>query len=495
MTEREKIAHLLRRFGLGASEAEVEYYGKDGLKGAIDKLLNYESTPNNFEIDPAAFANKQGVINLRVMQALWYFRMLSTYRPLEEKLALFWHNHFATSAQKVDSAYAMAGQIELFRTYGLGKFSDLLQAVSKDPAMIYWLDNHENVPGKPNENFAREVMELFTLGIGHYGEKDVQEAARAFTGWTYGNFRRVANAEQAAAPRRVDRFRFVASNHDTGEKVVLGEKGPFSGEEVLAILCKQPQTAVFLTKKLWEWFAHPEPEAKLIDRLATKYRQSDLDMKVLLRAVMESDEFYSEKSARKLIKHPIDFAVTTVRQLGAGEITMERAKAAIENPVINEQTGLNVNLVRSIAPCFATLQSTKSMGLELFYPPDVSGWRTGSYWITTSTMVERIKWAERLFAGGAPAGRANIGGDVGGARGGPAIGVDAMGLFAQNPTPEGAVEKLLSVFDAPASVAGKKTMIEAAKKASGGTITRANANDVARAVCKLIFGSPEFQFA
>lgn len=494
MTEREKVAHLLRRFGLGASEAEVDYYGKDGLKDAIDRLLNFESVPSNFDIDPSAYANRQGVVNLQVMRALWYLRMLATHRPLEEKIALFWHNHFATSAQKVDSAYAMSRQIDLFRQYGLGSFYELLEQVSKDPAMIYWLDNHENVKGKPNENFAREVMELFTLGIGHYTEQDVQEASRAFTGWTFGAGRRPASLEGARAPIRIHRYMFVPDRHDDGPKTLFGKTANFTGEDVLKMLCDHPQTSVFLAKKMWEWFAYENPEAALVERLAKTFRESKLNIKALVRAVMEAPEFYSAKCVRKAIKHPIDFVIATCRQLGVGEIAMQRVRNAIAEPQVNEQTGLNVRLIAASSPAFATAQATASMGMELLYPPDVSGWRTGTYWITTSTMVERVKWAERLFAGAALGGGVPAG--TPGARRAAAVNFDATELFAQNPTPEGVVDVLVSVFDVPVKPETRETFLAAARKAAGGAaINRANANDVARAVTKLIFGSPEFQFA
>jgi len=244
LTERDRIAHLLRRFGLGASEAEMDFYGRLGWKGAIDALVDYEKTPVNFDVQPDLFANPQGVVNIRVMQGYWYLRLLATQRPLEEKMTIFWHNHFATSADKVDSSYAMDAHIDTLRKNATGKFGDLLMAVSKDPAMLYWLDNQENVAGRPNENFAREVMELFTLGIGHYTEKDIQEAARAFTGWTYGppRFARLAN-RTARSPRRYEEFVLVRDRHDYGEKEVLGKAGRLEGEDIIDLLSAQAQTA------------------------------------------------------------------------------------------------------------------------------------------------------------------------------------------------------------------------------------------------------------
>src|SRR5579862_1345225 len=185
-TERQKGAHLLRRFGLGASEAELDYYLKDGgLNGAIEKLLNYENTDEGFKLDVDSFRNgKNNNINPQSVAVWWTARMLITQRPLQEKMTLFWHNHFATSGEKVTPGSMMYVQNDLLRQYATGNFREMLMAVSKDPAMLFWLDNQYNVKGKPNENFAREVMELFTLGIGNYTEQDIREGARAFTGWS-----------------------------------------------------------------------------------------------------------------------------------------------------------------------------------------------------------------------------------------------------------------------------------------------------------------------
>jgi uncharacterized protein (DUF1800 family) len=489
LTEREKVAHLLRRFAFGASEAELDYYGKGGLSGAIDKLLNYENVEDMVSFDLASFGNANGNINQRVIQGIVAMRLIGTIRPLEEKMTLFWHNHFATSISKVDSPHVMMNHIGTLRTYATDKFGVLLEAISKDPGMIYWLDGQENVSGRPNENFAREVMELFTLGEGNYSEKDVQEAARCFTGWSYG----VGSRARDNAPRRVDRFRFFADRHDKGNKTVLGETGKMNGEEVLALLCQNEQTAKFITRKLWNWFVYEGADQAVIDRIAKKFYDSKLDIKVLLRTTMESPEFYSEKAVRKVIKNPIDFTVATIRQLGAGQEMVSRIKTAIENDVRNGDNGLNLPLIRSMSPAQATQTSATSMGMEILAPPDVSGWRTGNYWITSATVVERMKWAEKLFGLGArnaPApGAINNRGNRG-----PQVGFPAYSILGDC-TPEQAVKTLLSVFDAQLPPAKQATLVAAAKTASEGAVNGRNANDVAREVCKLLFASPEFQMA
>ena len=490
LTEQEKIAHLLRRFGFGASEAEIQYYGKNGLSGAIDTLLDYEKIEDVCAVDPMSFSNGKNVVNMRVIQNLFAMRLVGTMRPLEEKMTLFWHNHFATSSQKVDNSFVMYNHIDTLRKYSLGKFNVLLEAISKDPGMIYWLDGQENVAEHPNENFAREVMELFTLGIGHYSEKDVQEAARCFTGWSYGRGLRV----NENSPRRADMFRFILDRHDNKSKTVLGETGNMNGEELLMLLCKQRQTANFISTKLWSWFAYENPEPAVIERITSKFVASGLDIKTLVRMVMESPEFYSDKAVRKVIKNPIDFTVSTIRQLGMGQLLVERMKAAIANPQINEQNGLNIPLVRSLSPAQTALSASTSMGMELLTPPDVSGWRTGAYWITSATMVERMKWADKLFAG-SPGNPTSQGVNPLGGNRGPQVGAQAYPLFTADPTPKGAVKALMSVFDVSLPQAKIDGLIAAAEKAGGSTLTMRSSNEVARAVCRLMFATPEFQMA
>lgn len=484
-TDREKTAHILRRFGLGASEAELDFYLQSGgLKGAIDRLLDYEAIPE-VDVDLARFANDKGLVNMKACQVWWYARILTTQRPLEQALTIFWHNHFATSAEKVDAVGAMHDHIETIRRNCSGRFQDLLTNISKDPAMLYWLDNHENKKGKPNENFAREVMELFTLGIGHYTEKDVQEAARALTGWTYGGKRgnRVVETPKPAQrpklnddkPGPVIAFLFRPEQHDEGEKTILGNRGNFDGDDLLGILSGNPQTALFITHKFWTWFAYPDPEPALIDKIAKKFRDSGLDIKTLCRLVLESPEFYSEKAELRVVKNPVLFCVSTLRQLGLGartaEILTDQGKAGLRGggiPILAES-------------------STKSMGMDLLYPPDVSGWKYGDAWISSATMVERMKWSDKLF-GSFQAGKQNK------AASQRSLNYPAMGLFEEDPSPKGVVDRLMSVFDARLPASKVDQLVKAASDASGGTVDRSNANAVASAVCRLMFGSPEFQF-
>lgn len=465
-TERDKIAHLLRRFGLGASEAEMDYYGQGGLHGAIDKLLNYENTPSGVDFSVEKFSNAQNQkLNMVGVQAWWVAKILGTRRPLEEKMTIFWHDHFATSAAKVVAPLLMEEQNEVLRQNATGKFHDLLLAVSKDPAMLLWLDNQYNVKGKPNENFAREVMELFTLGIGNYSEKDIQESARAFTGWT---FRRMKLTDAVKAKGASAEFLFRPALHDSGDKTFLGKTGPFNGDEIIAMLCEHPQTARFVTKKIWEWFVYLKPEDSVVNKFATAFKNSGLDVKVLLRNIMESDEFYSDRAAYKTYKDPVNFAIPTLRQLGVGE------QVASLITGVDSVTGLPRLAVG------AAQQALKQMGMTLLFPPDVAGWDFGPAWITSATMVERIQWGERLFGQGAQ-GRAQIR-------------YPAYPLLEDNPTPEGVVAKLISVFDAKLPKDKVDSLVSAARSAMGAELTPQNASPVAAKVCRLMFGTPEFQF-
>ncbi len=468
--EQARIAHLLRRFGLGASEAEVAYYGEGGYARAVDRLLDFESVDEGFNIAIDQIAPKKaGPVKMRTVQTWWLLRMVMTRRPLQEKMTLFWHDHFATSAQKVDGPFVMLHQNELLRANCVGPFQTLLSEVSKDPAMLYWLDNQFNVKGKPNENFAREVMELFTLGIGQYSEKDIQEAARCFTGWTID--RRGRGKNQKVQLRNAD-FTFNEELHDDGVKSLLGNTGRFNGDDVLGILCGNPQTSRYITRKIWEWFVYPKPDDGLIDGLAADFRKNGLRIKVLLRRIMEHPEFTSERAMRKLYKNPIDFTIATYRQLGLGAALKERFQTG-------EQDEVRQALLR-LAPIAILENSAKAMGMEIMFPPDVSGWDGGASWISSATMVERIKWADRLF--GPPV------------KGTPSLRFPAAFLVPADGAPAGFVDQMLSVFDVSMPDLKRKQLAAAAESAAGGTITSRNANACAVAVGRLIFGSPEFQF-
>lgn len=455
-SESDLVRHLLRRFGLGASEAEADFYGQGGYEAAVDRLLNYEAIDEGFTLSLADLSERPGQIQPRIAQFYWYLRLLVTRRPFQEKMTLFWHDHFATSAQKVANGPLMSAHIDTLRSYAVSDFRTLLTKVSQDPAMLFWLDNGFNVAGKPNENFARELFELFTLGIGHYTEADIKEAARAFTGWTYTTRR---GGRFAGQPGATSKFVFRADLHDDGEKVVLGNRGRLGGEDVIGIAAAHPQTARHLVRKLWEFFVYPKPEPALVERYATQFRESGLDLKKLIRAMMLSPEFRSERAQRAIVKSPVDFTISTLRQLGQGRELVEMVARSDREAKL-----------RSLRPIGAVSRANKAMGMELLFPPDVSGWEWGAAWITSATVVERVKWSQTLLTGRS-----------------------AQSLPAVR-TADDLANLMVSIFDADLPEAKLNQLRQAARESSGGPLSPRNMGPTAIAVARLLFSSPEFQF-
>ena len=288
------------------------------------------------------------------MRVWWYTLMLQTPSPFTEKMTLFWHNHFATSGQKVKRPDYLIEQNLLLPKNALGSFREMLHAIAKDPAMLIYLDNRLNRKESPNENFAREVMELFTLGEGHYSEQDIQEAARAFTGWGMN--------------RKTSSFRVYPQRHDNGIKNVLGHQGRFDGDDIIEILLEEPQTAIFISEKLWKEFVSPDPDPEEIKRLATIFRATDYNIKKLMKAILTSDHFYRPENRMALIKSPVELVVGTLRQF-------------------------NIQLSNLEAP----LKITANLGQNIFYPPNVKGWPGGEYWINSHTLQLRKHFLENIF--------------------------------------------------------------------------------------------------
>jgi len=349
-------AHLLRRGGFGGSQTDVERLAALGVSGAVDALLHPSVDEPAFTDFPDAALLYDPKKNRQAAQLWWLDRMLRTTRPLSEKMALFWHGHFATSLQKVQPAQ-MVGQIDLFRRQGLGRFPALLSAVTRDPAMLIWLDNRSNAKAHPNENYAREVMELFALGLGTYGEDDVREAARAFTGWT------LDKTQQPV---------FVAARHDDGLKTVLGRTGAFGTDDVIAIIVSQPVHQRFIARKLLEFFVYSDPEPELIEALAQVYALSGADLAKTVGTILRSNVFFSPRAYRAIPKSPIELAIGTLRYIGAQSVP----------------PNLPYQLAR--------------MGQEPLNPPSVKGWDAGPAWINTSTLLARFNFVNALVAQTAP---------------------------------------------------------------------------------------------
>jgi uncharacterized protein (DUF1800 family) len=360
---RTRLAHLLRRAGFGIAPGELERRIADGYEATVHALVE----PGGTGDDGLQGLDRQigGILdfaNIDDVRTWWVYRMIHGRQPLVEKMAFFWHGHFATAMSKVGNAYQMYLQNQLFRDYGMGRFSDLLQRVARDPAMLVYLDGASNKKGRPNENFAREVMELFTTGIGPYTEADVQEAARAFTGWS----------------QRDNAFALNPGDHDDGNKKVLGKSGKLDGSDVLQLLADHPATAERIVRRLFTFFAYEDPEPKVITPLVTVFKSTQGSIREVLRALFLSPAFLSDKAWRARIKSPAELVIGAIRALG-GTFTPRQVVALLGR-----------------------------MGQDLFNPPSVKGWDGGTAWVSTSTMFERFNFASSLTTARGPEGTSHV---------------------------------------------------------------------------------------
>jgi uncharacterized protein (DUF1800 family) len=396
-----EAAHLLNRAGFGGNPNEIKAFHAMGRIKAVDSLLAPDPSPVPL---PKWASREQAVADMRArfeqrrelqrklrglspeqadrlrrennqdmqresrQQALegqgwWFHRMLVTRAPLREKMTLFWHDHFATSVQKVRQAALMMNQNDLFRKHAVGNFKELTQAILLDPAMLIYLDTESSRKGKPNENFAREVMELFTLGEGNYTEQDIREAARAFTGYQMN--------------RLTGEVTHNIRQWDGGEKTIFGKSGPFTGADVIDLIFQSPRPAQFLAKKLWEFFVYENPSPTAVDALADSFHKSNFEVAPLLREIFLSKEFYAEASIRSQIKSPVQFLVSLLKQL---EITTP--------------------------PVGFPITSQQQLGQVLFLPPNVAGWDWGQAWINTNTLLTRYNLAGFLTKGAEEGGKA-----------------------------------------------------------------------------------------
>jgi uncharacterized protein (DUF1800 family) len=345
-------AHLLRRAGFGASPAEVARAVELGLEGAVRDLFD-EGKEQEAQFQET-FRRVSGSFvdfsDAGQLQAWWCYRMLTTRTPLREKLTLFWHGHFATSYHKVEDVFLMHLQCETLRRLAWGNFRDLVLAVSRDPAMLVYLDGESSTKDQPNENFARELMELFTLGIGHYTEKDVKEAARAFTGWH----------------RDGAKFKFEVEAHDDGDKELLGHKGKLNGTDVIDALLLHPALPRFLARKLLAFFACPEPPAEVVEEAAEVFKAGQFSVKRLLTVLFRSKFFYGETCRRTRISSPVECVIGACRSLGL-RLAAQECRDHIT-----------------------------AMGQELFGPPNVKGWDGERRWINAGTWAERQAFGQRV---------------------------------------------------------------------------------------------------
>ena len=394
-------AHLLSRAAFGATPAEIDAAEKKGLSATVAELVDFK--PDAANVPAPDWAHPRNIREIRMgikaekerggnfkekrrefrmmegeeilsLRQWWLDRMLNGPAPLLEKMTLFWHGHFATSVQKVRDAYWMWLQNDTLRRNALGSFGALAKKISRDPAMMIYLDLQQSRKEHPNENWARELMELFTVGIGNYSEQDIREAARAFTGY------RLDLTDQ--------QFRYAPFQQDAGPKNFMGRTGAIKGDDVLEALVGKPACAQFIGRKLWRYFVEDEPSPQTVDRVAERIRAHKFEMRPLLREIFSSAEFYSDRAMATQIKSPVQYIVQTCKLLGT----------PLPSAVVSQN-------------------AMRQMGQVLFAPPNVKGWDGGKTWISTSTLYFRYNFANYLINGdamlpGNPQTRGQ-GGDVG----------------------------------------------------------------------------------
>lgn len=372
----EESRHLLSRTGFGASPEEIAALLPLTRAQAVDRILAASRTQP--AVPPPAWTSAPKpqywgqekwsrdereafrlarVAEIRQLKSWWFTEMIATPSPLTERMVMFWHNHFTSSFEGTGNwSHMMYDQNALFREKGLTSFGALLHAVLQDPAMLRYLDNHTNRKGKPNENLARELLELFTLGVGHYGERDIKEAARALSGWTVDMKNNYA-------------FIVVQGQHDTGAKTIFGKTGAFDGRDIARILLEHPRTAEFIVEKLWREFVSDTADRAAVTRLAAALRGSDYALKPLLREMLLTQQFWAPETRATLVKSPVELIVGTVRSFAL--------------PVTD------VNALPPIA---------KRLGQDVFDPPNVKGWIGGSAWINPAWLLLRYQTTDRLLS-------------------------------------------------------------------------------------------------
>ena len=370
---RAELAHLMRRAGFGATKEELDRFEAQGYEATVEELIDPA------EEQPAG----EMALLLRYMpgcllpggvplpgQYNWMYNMITTQRPLEEKVALFWHHVFATGNSKVDNCDQMLEQLVMFRRYGTGNYREMLVQLSKNPAMIFWLDNNENHRDAVNENWGRELLELFSLGVSNYTEVDVREASRAFTGWTI-----MPKLPRQPFGRFPWSFEYLAEDHDDGVKTFLGHTGKLNGEDIIDIIVREPATARFICRHLYNffvadevqvpaWTIEPARDEEALDMMCTAFEESGYEMKAVLRLMLNSEFFKNARYSK--IKSPAEVVASTLKLVG----TYRTPEPSI--PDIGPQAGY--------------------MGQSLLDPPSVEGWYTGSEWINSGSLLARINF-------------------------------------------------------------------------------------------------------
>ena len=471
--DRMLAAHLARRAGFGATPEELDKYAGMKYEALVEEfLLSTESRylPDELYRLFPEYHSSPGTD----APAAWVYRMITTSCPLEEKISLFWHGVFATGNSKLCNPRSGLNQIDMFRRCGLGRFDDLLIELSKDPAMIIWLDNQTNHDSAINENYGREILELFSMGLGNYTEEDIKECARAFTGWT------VANAEYMALRAQKDsvwpynrtawRFHYRDDDHDDGEKAFLGEKGRFNGEDVVEIICRQPAAARFVSRHLYnffvadeapvpQWSDTPPKDLDAIKVLSEAYTESGHDIRSVLRVLFNSDFFKESQFAR--VKSPIELVIGALRSTGE-----------YRDPGLGTSTAVD---------------EAGYMGQLLLYPPSVEGWHTGEEWINSGALVDRVNYAAQHMGDLSTPGVSEMVHRIVGARGGTLA-------------PSELVDACLSVLGPlPVSDDTRSSLIEAASQHGeidlSGYPEDQKINQIVQGLLRMIVSCREYQLA
>ena len=461
------MAHLLRRAGFGVDRDQLERYAEKSYEDVVDDLLNPErfDEPEDEVLSrfyPHLHANKD---NPAVWNGRWFYRMVNTERPLEEKITLFWHGVFATGWTKSEHTPTMVQHIQMLRTNGMANFRTLLLGISRDPAMIFWLDNKDNHKDAVNENYGREILELFTMGVGNYTEDDVRQSSRAFTGWNIHNsdFHAVRTNQDSVWPYgRIDwQYEYRPEDHDNGEKQFLGQVGDHNGEDVIDIICHHPATARFIARHLYNFFVADEPQVPAwdtvpprdphaIETLAQAFVESDYNIRATLRVLFNSAFFKASTFAK--VKSPVEMVAGTARAAGGFEFP----------DVVDIQLALQ----------------PAQMGQQVLDPPSVEGWHTGVEWVNTASLVKRVNFAVGQFSDTTKPGVNSM--------------IDRIASSNGNLSPDDLVESCLDILG-PMSVSEKSRdeLIQQAADGNGGQTTE---NRI-RAMLQMIVSTREYQMA
>ena len=480
-----QVEHLLRRAAFGPTAQDLIRFGDASASIVASNLLDYDRVPDDVDskIGQPAYVGTTSpgrafspYTNIEDARQRWLFRMVHSQRPLEERMALFWHNHFATAYSKIAGVYGAVqatkmmalkagevpgpqGQIELFRKFALGNFRNLLIEVAKDPAMLVWLDGRTNTRQRPQENFGREIMELFTFGVGNYTEQDVYAAARVFTGW---NLRAVTAPGGNNDPGTYYEFFFNAAQHDPTAKTFTfgiygndptiparsGADGMQDGIDFISALARHPETARRLARKLWNFFVtdFEAPDPGFVDTIAGEYLRNSTEMKPVIAAILRSGWFVDAPSWYTRYSWPVEFVVRAIREVGWDGLSVDTARTPLTN-----------------------------MGQTLFEPPDVSGWELGRGWFSTGAMLARMNFATTLAANQ----RFNL----------------ARAAAPYRSTPENVLDFFLDrLSPTPFEHTPYSELLNYLKSGGAWTGSDAQLNAKVAGLAKLIVGSSEYQF-